>query len=600
MAEEATPEETPAENVEETAPAPTAETMRADAAKLSKDAIKTQFDADKARMVELKELPAEEKTGETSAEMKILQERTGIYREAWQDLKSLESAEVVDDLVDDTPEATPEAPKAEDTPETPQAVDDGGAAGGEAIVPDQIETPDGEKIPVSANAGGNAGGNKAPLNTDVVKAQLAPFSMRGTNGANIESIGELGARLQGEIGRNDQTWVGTFNPYGTGVTAGVLGSNAEENFRTIYGDDTRRMHNIDRATGRTEAASPAERSSFTAALNCKGPAQVIQDIPFCFSQGRPLTDSGLISMFEAVNGQIQLYGCSDLPEMEGLMQEAADCEDCATCPELVCAKHQCIEPNDPLEPNAKITCMCIPESLRFSAPFLLERALEDFAIVNDIAYETMWLEQLRALSIIREIDGAALPEHGGMNTIARTLQTIKGRLALDPRGNCGGLENYAAFIPGGEAMFCAAQMDKLSRVIGCECPGEDTLSMLDDMLGGNIVFGLDQDPNGPQVAEGFIDVWDDDTVNAPAPLEAPVDAGSIYLIPRDSIGTASPLQVAMGIDDRDKCEVASGCLKLVRREWWFDLFQVGCRKPIVLDFKALGTCGTGPDLTPCS
>lgn len=582
MSEDNTPQDPAPEEGAEVTP-PTIDQIRTEAAAMDLDAIKAKHAETKAAFDELQAKDA--KTPNDAIQIQRLADEAAVYADAAKAVQAIQSVDSIADIATD-PEPTEDEGGEEEVKPAEASGDDVGT---------QLPQTEPQREPVAAGADGNAGAPATGIG-DAKAAASAPFKINSYTGKAIESLADFGQALKESSGGKQRTWIGNHSPL-AGMTAGVLGSNADDNYRTIYGDDTVRMFNVDKATGREQAD---DRSSFTAALNCKGPVQPIQDIPFCYTQGRPLQDSGLISTFEAINGQIQLYGCHSLPEVEGLLQEAADCEDCNDCGEsLKCASHQCIEPLKPMEPKPHITCLCVPESLRFSADFVLERALEDFAISTDIAYEQMWLQQLRELSIIRQIDGSLKPEHGAYSTMKRTMLTIKSRLAINPRENCGGLDNYSAFIPGGEALFCAAMMDAMSRVVGCECPGEDILQMLEDTV-GSLTFGLDQDPNGPQIAEGFTDTWVDDTVNNPLPLEDPVNAGSVALIPRDSLGLASPLQTEYGIDDRDNCNVHSGCLKLARREWWFDMFQVGCRAPIFADFTNLGTCGTGPDLTACT
>jgi hypothetical protein len=497
----------------------------------------------------------------------------------------------------DTPEgsnANQEDPPAEDPPAEDPPAEDPPAEDPPA------EDPPAEDPPVETpDSSGNAGGTGAGLDSDRQVDIVEPFIMEGGDNKSITSIEELGLAMAAAAGGKYHS-LGSFSPYGQFNREEQLTRDPEANYRLIYGQDTAlRTAAFSSAQGTAEAS---ERSSFTAALNCKGPAQPVMDIPFCYTAGRPLFDSGLVSAFPSVHGQIQIYDCRRLPEKpDGIMEEAADCEDCATCPDLVCATHECIEPMDPIEPNRYITCMCVPESLQFSNPIVLERALEEFAIWNDIAYELDWLKQIRDLSVIRDVVGAA--PHGAHATIMRSMYTLKSRMALDVRRNCGGLNNYDVFIPGGEALFCSTMIDKMSRLLGCSCPGEDILEIIEGMTTGRVIFGLDQDPDGPQVAEGYTTTWSDGVepeLGTPLPLEDPVDAGEMVLIPRDSLATASPMSSEIGMGERDRCTHAGGCMKMQRSEWWFPIFQVGCRQPVVLQFTNLGMCGTGPDLEPCA
>ena len=461
------------------------------------------------------------------------------------------------------------------------------------------EPTDSEKVPVAAGLSA----------ARIVESEASqPFKLENRNGTSITSLEGIQASLRetAAMGQGKQNWIGSFNPYGQFDEADHLTNDSYANFKLIHGEDTREVR---RSFMSASGSAPADkdRPAFSAALNCAGPIKPVMDIPFCYSGGRPLQDAGFISLFPGYeHGQIQLYDCHELPVFPDLIQPAATCEDekgevagCDSCGEYSCAGYKCIEPGEIYTPEAFMQCMCLPEHLQFAHPMVMERAMEDFAIATDKSWELKWLADLRAQSLIRTVDGSAAAEHGGFSTILRAFLALKSRFALD--GRCaGGLQDYGMFVPGGEAMFCAAMADKLSRVLGCECPGEDVLEYITSKFNIPVTFGLDQDPNGAQVAEGFTSVWDDTTPNVPAPLESIVDAGTMYLIPRDTFITASPMSYEMGFEQKTKCEMGSGCMKMLRREWWFPLIKMGCRESIAIDFKALGTCGTGPDLTACS
>lgn len=477
----------------------------------------------------------------------------------------------------ETPPANSETPPA-DGGETPPA--DGGGT-----------TPPAD--PPSGDVGGPiSSGNAAPVIVE-------PFKMEGGDTGKVTSIEELGLAMASAGAHNGYQSIGKLHPYGSFDESQKLGLNPIENYRLMYGDDTSLRT---AAFSSAQGSKPADkRSSFTAALNCKGPAQPVMDIPFCYTAGRPLFDSGLVSAFPSVHGQIQIYDVRRLPERpEGILEDAADCEDCGTCPDVVCARHECIQPLPPIEPSRYMTCMCVPESLQFSNPIVLERALEEFAIWNDIAYELDWLKQIRDLSVVRTIDGSVGP-HGANSVVGRSMYQLKSRMAIDVRRNCGGLNNYDVFIPGGEALFCSTMMDRMSRVLGCACPGEDILALIEEMTSGRVIFGLDQDPDGPQIAEGYTTTWFDGpepALGKPAPLEPAVDAGEMLLIPRDSLATASPMSSEIGMGERDRCTHAGGCMKMQRAEWWFPIFKVGSRHPVLLEFTNLDNGGSGPDLKP--
>lgn len=487
-------------------------------------------------------------------------------------------------------ETTAPTPETEETPaETPKPT---APETPEAVAPDEILDPD--KVPVAAGLTGMKV-NESPA--------LKPFRMVGSDNKAIDSLGGIQAALAETktLSQGSRNWIGSFNPHGDFRSEQMLGKNAEDNFRLMYGEDTRSVRkNFSKVSG--TAPTDPNQPAFQASLNCAGPVQPVMDIPFCYSGGRPLQDSGFIANFPSYeNGQIQLYDCHELPQFPDLIQDASKCEDtgpdegCGACGDYECAGYQCIVPGEPYTPEPYIQCMCLPEELEFMNPLILERALEDFAIGTDVAWELKWLKQLRELSLIRTV----APEvgHGGFNQIIRAILNVKSRLAIDPRCS-GGLQDYGAFIPGGEAMFCATMADRLSRVLGCACPGEDLLEMITGpRFNIPVTFGLDQDPDGPAAAAGFTSVWDDTKLNTPMPLEPMVTAGEIMLIPRDTFITASPMSVEMGFEQRTKCEVGSGCVKMLRREWWFPVIPMGCRDSIVLEFPELCTSGTGPDLT---
>lgn len=501
--------------------------------------------------------------------------------------------------VDPAPAATPTSePAADPTPVADPAPTTG-----------QVDAIVNGQEPVLANLQ-----NALPTGTG---AALQPFAMESNDGTVLRTIGDIGAALSEAAGPKGRSYVGKFYPLGRPetFTAGLLGPRPDDNFRTMFGEDTRTVRTNFRKVSGSEPTD-REMSTFTAALNCAGPAQPVLDIPFDYTGGRPLQDSGMISIFPTVvNGQIQVYDCHTLPDFPGLLQEGANCEPaevdangdpvpgtggCDSCGDYDCASYECIQPGPIHTPKPIVTCMCVPEDLTFGNPLILERALEDFSIANDRAYELRWLQQLRDLALKRTVDGSVSAAHGGWSTFLRSVLQLKSRFALDTRA-AGGLQDYEMFVPGGEAMFCSTMADKLSRVLDNSAPGEDVLQVIQSRFGISPTFGLDQDPNGAQVAEGFTAPWlSTDPADAPSPLEEMVNAGTVYFVPRDTLFTASPLSIEIGMETRDKCEVGSGCLKMIRREWWFDLIPIGCRKVIAVDFTNMDYCGSGPDLKPCS
>lgn len=445
---------------------------------------------------------------------------------------------------------------------------------------------------------------------------LQPFLMESADGTKLSTIGDIGSALMEAAGPKGRNYIGKFHPFGKPETfTAALGARADENFKVMFGEDTRSVRKNFRTVTGSEPVD-REMSTFTAALNCAGPAQPVLDIPFDYTGGRPLQDSGMISIFPTVvHGQIQVYECHQLPEFPNLLQDGANCEPqevdadgnpvpgtggCDSCGDYDCASYKCIEPGPKYTPKPIITCMCVPEDLTFGNPLILERALEDFAIANDRAYELRWLQQLRDHALKRTVDGSVAAEHGGWSTFLRSILQLKSRFALDTRA-AGGLQDYEMFVPGGEALFCSTMADKLSRILDNSTPGEDILQTVQSRFGISPTFGLDQDPNGAQVAEGFVDPWlSTDPTDDPIPLEEMVNAGTVYFVPRDTLFTASPLSIEIGMETRDKCEVGSGCLKMIRREWWFDLIKIGCREVIAVDFTNMGYCGSGPDLQECT
>lgn len=562
--------------------------------------------------------------------LKLIKSQEKISHQDLQELSFLSKAisflaETAKDLVAIEEMETPEELDLEELRKSLKAESEGGDDNGEsegteeAPAEEDSETETGETAETTETEEQPAEASETekdlapvPAAAKQVKIKTAAASteplMRDSDGKSITSLSDFRTALQNKFTGQGTRTLGTFSVTGTrgDRTAGVLGSDPLKNFYTMYGTTEDEQTLTYKAAFGGASVPEGMNHSYTAALNCKGPVEVAGDVPFCYSNGRPLEDSGLIASFESdvQNGQLQFYDCHALPEIPELV-EAPCCEegDCGSCPGPGdCSTYECITPGEIYEPKPYSICMCVPESLRFANKMVLDVALSDFATQQDVMFELMWLEQIRAASIIRSVDGAALPEHGAFNTIVRTFLTLKSRLALDTRCS-DGLNDYTVFVPGGEAGFCAAMADKLSRVVGCECPGEDILAMLQQRFGLNVVFGLDQDPNGAQIAAGYTAPWQDSpapALGAPLPLEDMVDAATIYLIPRNKFGTASPLTIEYGLEDRDRCSIHSGCQTLYRKQWMFDLLNIGCRDSIGIDFTNLGTCGTGPDLTPCS
>lgn len=545
-------------------------------------------------------------TPESKQRQKHLSGLMAVYAEAYKssltevEVPELEAPAPAPAHVAETPaEETPaEETPAVETPavETPAAETPAAAAAEAPSVEQQISDIDvSSVVDPTTNEAINTQSLQVPAKP---AGSTEPFVMNTPEGSDITTLAEFGLALQQAAATKRYTKLGSFNPYGSFSRFNqdsTLGRNPEENYRTIYGDDPKaRQARFAAASGQAPATQKTG-NGFTAAINCGGPAQPVQDIPFQFTAGRPLFDSGLIASFPSVNGQIQVYGCRDLPDFpDGILEDSAGCTDCSATTGVVCAVHECITPMAPMEPNRYTTCMCLPEDLMFANELVLEQTMREFAVANDRAYELWWMEQIKALSLVRTVPSVA--PHGAWSTIHRALMAIKSRLALNPRRNGVGLADYTAFIPGGEAIFCAAWADASSRLLGT-APGEDILEAIERVTGSDIVFGLDTDPSGPNAA---LTQWDDETKGVAAPLESIVNSGSIAMIPRDTFATASPMSVELGLDFEDRDSVNSGCKKITRSEWMFDIFSVGCRDAIWLEFDGLCTEGSGPDLLPAN
>lgn len=365
--------------------------------------------------------------------------------------------------------------------------------------------------------------------------------------------------------------VASVNPYGrpTRGGEGVLTHDYVHNHEVMFGD--------------------REDLSVTAAV-C-GPAEPIREIQSCFTADTPVLDS--MTIRQAMYGQIQVYAPAQLPEdATGIMLPAPDCETCPGEADIDCLTVECVDPLDPVKASPIQACLCVSESLAFSAPFVLESYMNLLSARYAQVLEIQRLQAIRAQSFNRTFT----PPYGAAQGIVQAAAQVMHLIASNSRYS-GPAEDYQIVIPRGSTYTMLA--DIMNRIFGCNHALDDYLEALDDLGISTIVQTLDAD--GQHCTQGALNVpatFTGDLGPAGcAPLEPFHQTPSLYIYRKDKFLTASPFDIQVGIDSRDKHEIEQGCVRMIRREWWVPPVAFGCSPSIVLDFEEMCAAGTGPDAT---
>jgi len=412
------------------------------------------------------------------------------------------------------------------------------------------------------------------------RRQVSPITAGATGEhgktGNEVSFMEFGADLQDAIAwganGNDLKIVASVNPYGRPSEWDgdqVLGNDATKNHEILFG-------------GR-------EDLSVTAAV-C-GPAEPIREIQTCFTADTPVLDS--LTMRQAMYGQIQVYAPASLPEgMTGIMLPAPDCENCPGDAKIDCLKVECEDPLEPHKATPIQACLCVSESLAFSAEFILESYMELLSARYAQVLEIQRLQAVRAQSWNRTFR----PPYGAAAGIVQAAAQVMHLISNNSRYT-GPVDDYQIVIPRGTSYTMLA--DLMNRVFGCDHALDDYLAALSDLGISTIIQTLDADGQHCGVAEGNVPMGFTGPVGPEgcAPLEPFHQSPSIYIYRKDSFLTASPFELQVGIDSREKHEIEQGCVRMIQRQYWIPPVKFGCAPSIVLDFDAMCASGTGPDMT---
>lgn len=421
----------------------------------------------------------------------------------------------------------------------------------------------------------NRRGARRPL------AAIRAGAVDGVNSGDELGFMEFGGHLSQAIASvassGTEKIVATVNPYGSKAewdTSSMLTGSAVDNHRVLFGD--------------------REDLSVTAAV-C-GPAEPIREIQTCFQADTPVLDS--LTVRQADYGQIQVYAPAMLPEgSTGIMVPAPDCETCPGEADIECLTVECVDPLPPVPATPSQACLCVSESLMFSAPFVLESYMQLLSARYAQILEIQRLQAIRAQSYNRTFT----PSHGAAQGIFQAAAQVMHLISSNPRYN-GDLSDYQIVIPRG-AMFTALA-DIMNRIYGCDHALDDYLGALDDLGISTIIQTLDAD--GQHCDAGALNVPATFTGELGpagcAPLEPFHQTPSMYIYKRSSFLTASPFDISVGVDaaSRTKQEIEQGCVRMIQRQWWVPPVKFGCEPAIVLDFNAFPACGTGPDVSdPC-
>lgn len=322
-----------------------------------------------------------------------------------------------------------------------------------------------------------------------------------------------------------------------------------------------------------------------------GPVQPIAVIPECFRSGEPM--GATFTTAPTSFGQIQIYEPQGLGTPAGIDLDAASCVDCDETPAdpIDCLQADCILPGAPVGPKPYLACLCVDEELAFSNPIVLQHHLRRLTAFWDQQKELRRMERVRAQSYVRRFTAP----YGSAAGVHQAIAQVKSAIMADPRFT-GEFSNYIAFIPGGHSMFSTVMADIGNRFSGSANLGDDVLAGLQELGVGQVVMGLDHEVNsstaGFTAPTGFTGALGN---GGAADLEEFTQFGTIYLYRREDFLVASPFDIQIGLDTREKSEIPNGCMKLYRREYWIEPLKFGCNPSVVLDFSGLCASGSGPD-----
>lgn len=413
---------------------------------------------------------------------------------------------------------------------------------------------------------------------------VASAAAQNLDAGQTMSLGEMGAALQTAMingaGRNGDVIIASINPYG----------NKPDQDDQALGGDARRNHQI------LHPENP-DYISVTAAIGC-APAEPPREIPSMFMQDEPVL--GTLTEQRVNYGQIQLYNPSQLdPNQTGLMIPGPECDgvdangnpNCTSSVELKCASVPCIEPNEPVKVIPFTACICVPDDLQFSADYVLADQLDKLNASFAKGKELYRLSEIRKQSIVRQFT----PPYGAKAGVKQAALQIAALVKNNQR-QAGSFEGYQMVFHGGDMYTMMA--DAMNRTWGVDNAMDDMMEELRRAGVSDFVELIDHDP-----AESSVDGAQPRPVINPtlvgnanaAPLEPFYSTPSIYLYRRDSFITGSPFSTQLGFGDREKDELASGCSKMIMRQYWLPPTFYGTRPAFAIDFTEFCASGSGPD-----
>ena len=572
------------------------ETTPVDLSAMNVDELRDRYDELNARRDELK---SKTKSVAELAEMADLTEQMNAAAVEINKFNAPEEdlVEIVDSIVPDEVPAE-DAPAAEATEADAPVGDEGPTETATTDGDEVVETETVEVAPelVDAVAAALAAKADAPETDDdatglpavTASRETAPIvasaAAQNLDAGQTMSLGEMGAALQTAMingaGRNGDVIIASINPYG----------NKPDQDDQALGGDARRNHEI------LHPENP-DYISVTAAIGC-APAEPPREIPSCFMQDEPVL--GTLTDQRVNYGQIQLYNPSQLdPNQTGLMIPGPECDgvdangnpNCTSSVELECASVPCIEPNDPIKVIPMTACICVPDDLQFSADYVLADQLDKLNASFAKGKELYRLSEIRKQSIVRQFT----PPYGAKAGVKQAALQIAALVKNNQR-QAGDFSGYQMVFHGGD--MYTIMSDAMNRTWGVSNGMDDMMQELSRAGVSDFIELIDHDPAESSIAGAAARPVVDPTLvgnaNA-APLEPFYSTPSIYLYRRDSFITGSPFSTQLGFGDREKDELASGCSKMIMRQYWLPPTFYGCRPAFAIDFTEFCASGSGPD-----
>ena len=381
------------------------------------------------------------------------------------------------------------------------------------------------------------------------------FSDLGRAWADALASGSDGVRI-----------IASLNQYGrANDNPNALGSDAVANHKTLFGG----------------------REDLTVTAAVCGPAEPIRRLPDCFQMGMPF--SQVLTTQQVRYGSIQVYAPLTCPEdLDAVMIPGPECANCAPTSKQICLNAACVKPLDPIEAIPTSACLCVPEQLFFADDFVLEQYIKQLSTGYEQSLERWRMGVVRENSFVRQFTSP----YGHSLGVKQAGLQIAANLGYKARCNEGvDLSDYYMVIPPGDKY--AAMADEVNRVCDTANGGDDLVAWFESK-GVTTIAALDFDLNGSISTDAPTGFTGELGNAGAAPLEGFHQTPSMYFVPRGKFLHGSPFDIEVGVDNRDKSEVESGCSKMIRREWHTPPVPFGCKPSVVVDFTEVCAAGTKP------